>query len=134
MRAINSVEGYDIRIGVYSDAAGTSAGDIYIGSVEVRKVFPREPVRVNVTSPYYGNIFGGAEEKKFDVSFENLVDDNLDTTVTYNIVDEAGTNNKGRWLLTGHRIWWPKQFSLTSAILQNTVYMNLILLLLWILN
>lgn len=90
MRAINSVEGYDIRIGVYSDAAGTSAGDIYIGSVEVRKVFPREPVRVNVTSPYYGNIFGGAEEKKFDVSFENLVDDNLDTTVTYNIVDEAG--------------------------------------------
>ncbi len=90
MRAINSVEGYDMRIGVYSDTAGTSAGDIYIGSVEVRKVFPREPVRVNVTSPYYGNIFGGAEEKKFDVSFENLIDDKLDTTVTYNIVDEAG--------------------------------------------
>lgn len=88
MRATNAYEGRDFRIGLWTPTMGISEDDIYIKSIEIKKVYPRVPVKISGTSKFYGNIFGANDDKKVNVTFNNVVDDKMNTTVSYNVTDE----------------------------------------------
>ena len=94
IRAVNSFEGGDFRLGLWSETMDFSDDDIYIGSIEVRKVFPKHPIEITITTPYYGNIFGGQEDRTLDVNFTDLTDERMNTEVSYIVTDENGQTVK----------------------------------------
>ncbi len=94
IRAVNSFVGGDFRLGLWSETMDFSDDDIYIGSIEVRKVFPKHPIEITITTPYYGNIFGGQEDRTLNVTFTDLTDERMNTEVSYIVTDENGQTVK----------------------------------------
>lgn len=85
-------EGYDFRIGLWSDTMGRSLENVYFHSFTIQKVPPKDMVLGDVESEYLGNIFGPNENKLLTMDVDNRTDAEFTGTVDYTVKNFYGTN------------------------------------------
>lgn len=82
--------GYDLCVTVRSKSIRFSSGNVLIGGVRVYKYKAKNPVRISgIKSSELGNIFGNAQDKKFDVEYTNYSNEEKTFTVNYTAADSG---------------------------------------------
>lgn len=88
----NRMEGSDLRICVRSAKIARSNGNVVISKVTIKKYPNKHPVLVKeIKTDEVGNIFGNAEDKKFNVTFKNTSSETKEFDVVYKAIDELNT-------------------------------------------
>ena len=83
-------DGYDFRIGLWSESMGRSVENVYIHSFTVEKVPPKDMVLGGIESEYVGNIFGPGEDKQLTMDVDNRTESEFTGTVDYTVRDFYG--------------------------------------------
>ena len=84
----NFTGGADLRIALWTNTMKFSTTDIYIKSVKIKKSEYKEPIMLTAKTEQVGRIFGGDENKEVTLSFENVTDDKINTSIDYKVLDE----------------------------------------------
>lgn len=93
----NTLNGYDLRVGIHGTKLGYSTGSAVVSSVKLKKLNKKRFVNIKVSSENYGNIFFTGDEMKFNIDFNNNINQaagakygTYNTDVTYTLTDSIG--------------------------------------------
>ena len=94
----NSLNGYDLRVGIYGEKMGYSTdGKVVVSSVKVKRLNKQKFVDIKVSSKNYGNIFFTGDLMDFDIAFNNNVNPVMgekygtyNADVKYTLIDSDG--------------------------------------------
>ena len=101
MKAMQEFQGTDFQLSLWTHQHGVSPGDAYIKSITIRKIFSKDPVKLEVDSEYVGNNFGPSEDKTIKAKFTNITEYDFKTEVTYKVCDYDGNDLTGTVLKEG---------------------------------
>ena len=101
MKAMQEFENTDFQVSLWTHQYGVSPGDAYIRSITIRKVVPREPLKVTTESMCVGNNFGPNEDKTIKAKFTNVTEFAIKTEVAYKVCDYDGNDLTGTVLKEG---------------------------------
>ncbi|MBE7015991.1 MAG: hypothetical protein E7417_04130 [Ruminococcaceae bacterium] len=101
MKAMQEFENTDFQVSLWTHQYGVSPGDAYIRSITIRKVVPREPLKLTTESACIGNNFGPNEDKTIKAKFANSTEFGIKTEVTYKVCDYDGNDLTGTVLKEG---------------------------------
>ena len=87
MKAMQEFEGLDMQFSLWTHQYGVSPGDIYLKSITIRKVLPKEPLKLTTESVSVGNNFGPGEDKTIKAVFTNITEYAFKTEATYKVCD-----------------------------------------------
>ncbi|HIT85684.1 MAG TPA: Ig-like domain-containing protein [Candidatus Ornithomonoglobus intestinigallinarum] len=77
--------GYDFRIGLWSEVMGRSLENVYIHSIKVQAVQPSDFLLGEISSLYQGNIFGPGENKELAFDIRNRTSSEFNGTAEYTV-------------------------------------------------
>lgn len=92
MKAMQEFQGTDFQFSLWTHQYGVSSGDMYIKSITIRKVLPKEPVKLTTESMCVGNNFGPNEDKTIKAVFTNITEYSYKTDVTYKVCEYSTDN------------------------------------------
>ena len=79
--------GGDLLIAGWTAAYGGSKGASFIQWVEVKEVFPQQPIKANISNGKLGNVFDDEDEKRLTISLNNLTPETvLSASCTYEVL------------------------------------------------
>lgn len=86
----NSLENTDFNIAMCSTRTNwsISSDDVIIHSVRVEKAINRKPVKINLQSEEYGNIFSADDKKEMYFHLNNVTETEVSLNCKYTVVDE----------------------------------------------